>query len=100
VIDWLEHNLLTCFFKSNFGIECIGCGMQRALIELLKGNLSQSIQFNIGLIPFILTLITLIIQLMIKHPKGGFLTMFFFISTCILSLGHYIIKQIYFFQTI
>lgn len=100
MISWLEHNLLSCFFKTNFGIECLGCGMQRALIELLKGNFSASLNYNISLIPFILMIIALITQLIIKHPKGGFVTLVLFITTTALSIGHYVYKQIIFFENL
>ena len=46
MIDWLEHHLFPCFFKSHFGMECPGCGMQRSLISLLKGNIVDAITFQ------------------------------------------------------
>lgn len=100
MISWLEQNLLSCFFKTNFGIECLGCGMQRALIELLKGNLIVSLNYNISLIPFILMVISLIVQLIIKHPKGSFVTLTLFVTTATLSIGHYVYKQIIFFDNL
>jgi hypothetical protein len=30
--------MLPCFSKTLFGIECLGCGFQRALFLLFKGN--------------------------------------------------------------
>jgi hypothetical protein len=74
--------------------------MQRALIELLKGNILASLNYNISLIPFILMLLSLIAQLIIKHPKGGFVTLTLFITTTTLSIGHYIYKQFIFFENL
>lgn len=34
----MEDYLLPCMFKSFFGIDCIGCGIQRAALLLLEGN--------------------------------------------------------------
>ncbi|MBK8366264.1 MAG: DUF2752 domain-containing protein [Bacteroidetes bacterium] len=70
MIDWLEHNLLPCFLKSHFGLECPGCGMQRSLIALLKGDILESLHYHVALIPFIITISLLIAQLIIKHEKG------------------------------
>ncbi len=97
MITWLEHHLFSCFFKSNFGIECPGCGMQRSLISLLKGNILESIQYHAALIPFIITLIILILQLKIKHVNGGKWVMWAFIITTSITTIQYIIKQILLF---
>jgi hypothetical protein len=34
----LERYMLPCFSKTLFGIECLGCGFQRALFLLFKGD--------------------------------------------------------------
>jgi hypothetical protein len=98
MITWLEHHLFSCFFKSNFGIECPGCGMQRSLISLLKGNIVESIQYHAALIPFIITLIFLILQLKIKHVHGGKWVMWGFIVTTAITLVQFILRQIVLFQ--
>lgn len=94
MIHWLEHHLSPCFFKSHFGMECPGCGMQRSLIALLKGNILESIHYHVALIPFIITVILLIVQLIFKHEKGGKWVMWAFIGTTGITIVQYIIKQI------
>ena len=94
MINWLERHLLPCFFKSHFNMECPGCGMQRSLIALLKGDISESLHYHVALIPFMITLTVLIIQLMIKHEKGGKWVMWAFIITTVITVVQYIIKQI------
>jgi hypothetical protein len=34
----LEKYMIPCLSKTLFGIECLGCGFQRALLLLLKGE--------------------------------------------------------------
>ncbi|WP_456315280.1 DUF2752 domain-containing protein [Pseudomonas shirazensis] len=34
----LENYMLPCLFKTLFGIECLGCGFQRALFLLFRGD--------------------------------------------------------------
>jgi hypothetical protein len=96
MIRWLENHLSPCFFKSNLGIECPGCGMQRAFIALLKGDLYQSLCYQPALIPFIITLLALVIQIKLKHPKGGLTVMWLFIGTSAITVIQYIVKQIVF----
>ena len=99
MIDWLEHNLLPCFLKSHFGLECPGCGMQRSLIALLQGDILESLHYHVALIPFIITISLLIAQLIIKHEKGGKWVMWAFIITTGITVVQFIIKQIMLFQT-
>ncbi|MGO4771934.1 DUF2752 domain-containing protein [Flavobacterium sp. W22_SRS_FK3] len=38
----LEKYMLPCFSKTLFGIECFGCGFQRALFLLFQGDFSAA----------------------------------------------------------
>ncbi len=42
IISWLEQGELPCLFKKYFHIDCPGCGFQRSIIALLKGNIAKS----------------------------------------------------------
>jgi hypothetical protein len=54
----VENHLLTCSFKENFGVECLGCGTQRSFLALMRGDLIQSFLHNPGVIFILLTFIT------------------------------------------
>lgn len=46
-----------CLFDTLLGIECLGCGMTRALMEIWKGNLHASFHYHsLGLIVFVVLL--------------------------------------------
>ena len=34
--------MIPCLFKSLFGIECLGCGFQRAVVLLFKGDFIEA----------------------------------------------------------
>lgn len=53
-INWLQNHLIACPFKYLTGIDCPGCGFQRSLIQLLKGNLSESFAIYPPTIPLII----------------------------------------------
>lgn len=38
----LEKFMLPCLFKTLFGVECLGCGFQRALFLLFQGDFSAA----------------------------------------------------------
>ena len=42
IITWLEQRELSCLFKKYFHVECPGCGFQRSIIALIKGNVGES----------------------------------------------------------
>lgn len=91
-IKWLESHMSTCFYKSIFGIECPGCGMQRAIIELLKGNFVDSFLLYPALYPIIITLIFFILHLIFKFKNGTLILKILFILTLIVIIVSYILK--------
>jgi hypothetical protein len=81
--------MLPCPVKSLFGIDCPGCGMQRSFIELIRGNIGDSLLLYPALIPVMLMMILLIAHLVIKFDKGGIWLKNIFILNTILIFGSY-----------
>ncbi|MGM0649945.1 MAG: DUF2752 domain-containing protein [Bacteroidota bacterium] len=92
MIKWLEDHLGKCAFKEFTGMDCPGCGMQRAFIELLKGNVWESLQYYPGLIPMMVTLIFLALHLLFKFKHGALVLKIMFIFTVIVTVSTYVIK--------
>lgn len=55
-LDQADNFFLPCPFKYLTGIDCPGCGFQRSVVALLKGDLSASLHFYPPTIPLLLTL--------------------------------------------
>ncbi|MFO7940144.1 MAG: DUF2752 domain-containing protein [Bacteroidales bacterium] len=91
-ILWLEAHLQPCFYKSNFGIDCPGCGMQRALIELLKGHVWESLKLYPALLPVLFMIVFLGLHLVFKFKHGAALLKYLFIGNTILIIGNYLGK--------
>lgn len=53
-INWLQNHLISCPFKYLTGIDCPGCGFQRAIIALIKGDLRQSFTIYPPAIPLLI----------------------------------------------
>ncbi|MGZ3873734.1 MAG: DUF2752 domain-containing protein [Mucilaginibacter sp.] len=53
-IGWLQNHLLPCPFKYLTGIDCPGCGFQRALIALAQGNFHKSLALYPAALPLLL----------------------------------------------
>jgi hypothetical protein len=88
MISWLEKNQFSCWYKKYFGIDCPGCGMQRSIIELLKGNFIESLKLYPALIPIIILLFTLVLHLKFKFKYGSkILTWMFILVVAIIVIS-------------
>lgn len=90
----INDYLLTCPIKSGFGVECPGCGFQRSFISLIQGDFATSWMHYPALIPFLLTIVCMIIAIKTKirfryHILAGSL-----VTTCCVIAVHYIEKFI------
>jgi len=94
LIDWLEKHSLPCFYKKYFGIECPGCGMQRALIELLRGNFQKSFLLYPALFTLIIMAIYLVLHLKFKFKEGAKILKMLFILNAGIIVFNYIYKLI------
>ena len=94
LIKWLESHQVPCLNKSVLGIDCPGCGMQTAFIELLKGNIIESVKIYPALIPTIIMLTFLILHLIFKIKNGALILKITFIINSSIIITSYIYKLI------
>jgi hypothetical protein len=91
VVDWLSDHMLSCPMKAATGIDCPGCGMQRAIIKLLQGDLEGSLQMNPAAIPVLFMIIFLFVHLKVQFKHGArILTVLFILSSLILTVNYII----------
>ncbi len=64
-----QHYVCLCIFKRLTGIPCPGCGMGRATLELLRGNVAGSLHYNILCPPFTVAVATSLVWLCIDMTK-------------------------------
>ena len=87
-----EDYMLPCMNKKLFGFECPGCGLQRAVALLIKGDFVGAFQMY----PAIYTLISLVAVLLLnrvfsfKHYNTLVITLS--IASVFLIITNYIIK--------
>lgn len=92
VLDWLNDHLLTCPIKHTFGMDCPGCGMQRALLALLHGDMGRSFQLHPALIPLLVLILFTLIHLKFDFKSGALVTKILFIVVVVFILINYIYK--------
>lgn len=75
-------------------MECPGCGMQRAAIALLKGDLLTSLYFNASLLPFVATVFFTLAHLLFNFKHGAKTIVWLFGVTTIILIGQFVVKLI------
>jgi hypothetical protein len=89
LIHWFESNSLPCLLKSISGVECPGCGTQRAIIELMKGNLWESLIAWPPLLLVLFMMLYLILFLRFKFTNGTkVLTITFIINAVVITINY------------
>jgi len=81
-----------CSWKTDYGIECLTCGFQRSFVLLLEGNIFESLKMFPALIPFLLTIIVLVLHLIYKLKNGAKIITILFSITAILIVANYLLK--------
>ncbi len=72
------------------GTECPGCGTQRAILELLKGNFVGSVTIYPPIIPNLLLVLLLAAHLVFKLRQGALYIKILFILNVIVMVLNYI----------
>lgn len=92
VIHWLENHLLSCPFKQLTNIDCPGCGIQRSLLALMKGNLLISFKLYPATIPILALFIFTIVHLKFELKNGAFVIKMLYIGVALIIVINYIYK--------
>lgn len=91
-IRWLEHNLLSCPIKQMSGVDCPGCGLQRSIVALLKGDLVSSFRLYPATIPILCLFLLTIVHLKFDFKNGAFFIKMLYIGATIIIVINYIYK--------
>ena len=88
----VEDYMLPCLNKRLFGIECPGCGIQRSVAFLLKGDFAAAFHMYPAIYTLILLSGFLIINLFVKFKYQTIIKMSLIILNVLIILISYFIK--------
>ena len=94
IVGWLEQNMLPCYFKYFFGIDCPGCGLQRSIILLLKGNFGESIQMYPPLLPIVFVLLLHFLNKQVNYKNKAILFKLFVWTAAGITAANFLYKLI------
>ncbi len=92
VIHWLESHLLACPFKKLTGIDCPGCGLQRSIVSLLKGDIVASLKFYPPTFSLLVLLVFALFHLKFDFKNGALIIKTLYILTTVIIIINYIYK--------
>ena len=76
-------------------MDCPGCGMQRSILSLLKGNLSESLHFHPAGVLTLSTFVLLLLHLIFRFQWGAKALLGLQISVAIISITFYVYKIVH-----
>lgn len=90
----IEDYMLPCFSKKIFEIECLGCGLQRSVVFLLKGDFLLAFKMYPAIFTIIPLLLFLLADTFYKIRYANIISITLMISSVVLVLTNYILKFI------
>ncbi|MEE9349045.1 MAG: DUF2752 domain-containing protein [Flavobacteriaceae bacterium] len=91
IIRFLEEHMFTCFWKK-MGMECMGCGMQRSIILLLKGEFVDAFYMYPPIYTIILLFSYLFLHLKFNFKIGAKILIGLFVLNIIVTIINYYYK--------
>lgn len=86
--------MFTCPFKKFFHMDCPGCGFQRSVLQLFKGNVSESLHLFPATVPLMIMVIFTLLHAKFQFRHGAAIVQFLYITCTIIVVVAYIYKLI------
>ena len=86
--------MIPCSWKEQFGVDCPSCGAQRSFLELLTGNVLESVVLFPALIPFIALILFTGLHFIFNFKHGARVILVLFVLCIFLMLLNFVIKLI------
>jgi hypothetical protein len=91
-LNWLERHTIPCPYHFLTGCDCPGCGMQRAMLALFRGDLNTSFQMHPAAIPMLALILTIVLQIWVKSPSIQRIILVLIALVITISLIHFVLK--------
>lgn len=89
----IEDFMLTCPSKKFLGVECLGCGAQRAVVLVFEGKFSEAFQMYPAVYTVLLFFFTLGLSFIDKKRKYSSILMGLIVINLIIMVSSYIYKH-------
>ncbi|SFC47647.1 Protein of unknown function [Algibacter lectus] len=90
----LEKYMLPCLNKKLFGVECMGCGIQRSISLIFQGDFVAAFKMYPAIYPLIFLFIYIGSNMVFKFKNSNIITTILAIATIVTIVTSYFIKII------
>jgi hypothetical protein len=94
----MEEFMLPCLNKQIFGIDCPGCGAQRAFLLVFQGEFNAAFKMFPAVYSLIILISFLIVNLFVKFKNDWHLKIGLIIFNAVIIIAAYIYKMNHFFN--
>jgi hypothetical protein len=88
----MEEFMLPCLSKQLLGIDCLGCGIQRATAFLFRGEFVAAFKMYPAIYTLLILAIFLVINIFIKFKHSEKIKIFLMVANIAIIVTSYIIK--------
>ncbi|NND64184.1 MAG: DUF2752 domain-containing protein [Flavobacteriaceae bacterium] len=89
----MDDYMLPCLNKKLFGIECLGCGIQRAAALLFKGEFVAAFKMYPAIYTLLLLVLFLLTTLFVKFKFEKQIKIFLIVINVLIIVISYVIKM-------
>ena len=90
----LEEYMLPCINKKLFGVDCLGCGLQRAVLLLLKGDFIGAFKMYPAIYTLLVFITFIFLNFKFQFKNSQIIIRMLFAVNVILIVGNFILKLI------
>ena len=91
----LEKYMIPCLNKKLFGVECFGCGLQRSVALIFRGEFIEAFHMYPAVYTLILLLGLIIVNAFKNINKGNKLILILAIINAIIIISSYFLKMFF-----
>lgn len=88
----LEDYMLSCYWKKNFNVDCLGCGMQRSIAFIIKGDFVAAFYMYPAIYTLIIMFSFLLLHLKFQFKNGHKIILALFILNISIIVISFLIK--------
>lgn len=94
----MEEFMLPCLNKQLFGVDCAGCGAQRAFLMVLQGEFLAALKLYPAIYSLLVLLFFLVFNLFLKFKNDWLIKIGLIILNALIIFTSYIYKMSYLFN--
>ena len=88
----LEDYMLPCMWKKSFGIDCMGCGIQRSINLLINGEFIAAFKMYPAIYTLIIMFVFLIFHIKFQYKNGHKILLLLFTINISIIVINFLIK--------